>query len=142
MVFLTVMRFMDTHQHTFEVFETLDSKRGEEAKRFDAEYEHENTYSNLVSTRYPLVNLLTLNFGYHNAHHVKPTVPWYRLPALHAELFGETDSHVLDFPSLLASFHRYRVERVLNADDGDVDVLSSHGAGFIGVNGVSFLTAH
>ncbi|MEJ2452414.1 MAG: fatty acid desaturase [Gammaproteobacteria bacterium] len=87
LLFLTVMRFMDVHQHTYEIFETLDQARGEEAKRFDHEYELRNTYSNMISQRHPWLNLLVLNFGYHNAHHEKPVTPWYRLPALHTTGF-------------------------------------------------------
>jgi fatty acid desaturase len=142
MLFMTVLRFMDTHQHTFEVSETLDRKRGQAASRFDAAYEQRNTYSNLISTAYPWLNLLTLNFGYHNAHHARPTTPWYRLPGLHRELYGQDDRQILPFPNLLRAFHRYRLARVLNADDGELDVLIDRGRGFVGVNGVSFLTAH
>lgn len=142
MLFMTVLRFMDTHQHTFEVSETLDRKRGEAAPRFDVAYEQRNTYSNLISTEYPWLNLLTLNFGYHNAHHARPTTPWYRLPGLHNELYGQEDGQVLPFPNLLRAFHHYRLARVLNADDGELDVLKEQGRGFVGVNGVSFLTAH
>lgn len=142
LLFLTVLRFMDTHQHTYEIFETLEQARGEEARQFDRDYEQRNTFSNLVSERHPWLNLLTLNFGYHNAHHVKPNTPWYRLPELHRELFGEQDRQVLPFLNLLRAFHRYRVSRVLNADAGDVEVTRDRGAHFIGVDGVSFLCAH
>ena len=34
-----------------------------------------------------VLNLLLLNFSYHNAHHERPIEPWYRLPALHARLY-------------------------------------------------------
>jgi fatty acid desaturase len=136
------MRFMDTHQHTYEIFETLEGARGPEAKRFDAAFEQRNTYSNLVSRRHPWLNLLVLNFGYHNAHHARPTAPWYRLPALHRELYGDDIGPVLPFGNLLRAYHRYRVPRMLNADPSDLDVRRDGGAGFIGVDGVSFLTAH
>lgn len=142
MLFMHVMRFMDTHQHTFEVFETLEQERGPEAKRFDRAYEHRNTYSNLFSTRYPWLNLLVLNFGYHNAHHERPTVPWYRLPDFHAELYGDDDSQMLPFKNLLSSYHRYRVRRALHADEPDEPVMQDRGRTFVGVDGVSFLTAH
>lgn len=142
LLFLTVMRFMDTHQHTYEIFETLEGARGPEAKRFDAAFEQRNTYSNLVSRRHPWLNLLVLNFGYHNAHHARPTAPWYRLPALHRELYGDATGPVLPFANLLRAYHRYRVPRMLNADPSDLDVHRDGGAGFIGVDGVSFLTAH
>lgn len=142
MVFLTVMHFMDVHQHTYEVIETLDQKRGPEAKRFNREYEQLHTYSNLVSLKHPWVNLITLNFGYHNAHHERPTVPWYRLPALHRELFVEDDRQMLPFGNLLKSYHRYRVARVLGEDEGVVGEGIYKGLGFVGADGVSFLTAH
>lgn len=143
MLFLHIMRFMDAHQHTFEVFETLDQERGEEAKRFDRDYEHRNTFSNLFSTRYPWLNLLVLNFGYHNAHHQRPTVPWYQLPAFHAETYGGDDSQMLPFKNLLGSYHHYRVRRALHADEeSDAPVMNDRGRTFAGVDGVSFLTTH
>ncbi|WP_455222564.1 fatty acid desaturase family protein [Kaarinaea lacus] len=141
LLFLTVLRFMDVHQHTYEIFETLDQPRGPEAKQFDHEYEQRNTFSNMVSQRYPWLNLLVLNFGYHNAHHEKPTTPWYRLPALHKELFADDQQQIFPFFNLLKSYHQYRVPRMLNADEGDIDGLQK-GRRFVGVDGVSFLTAH
>lgn len=140
LLFLHVMRFMDVHQHTYEVWETLERPRGREDERFDREYEHRNTYSNPISLAHPWLNLLTLNFGYHNAHHVKPTVPWYRLPGLHRELYGDDRRQVLSFRNLLASYHRHRVPRIVNGDVPDMDV--GDGRNFVGVVGVSFLTAH
>jgi fatty acid desaturase len=133
---------MDTHQHTFEIFETLEQERDPEAKRFDRVYEHNNTFSNLISVRYPWLNLLVLNFGYHNAHHERPTVPWYRLPAFHAKCYGQDDSQMFPFSNLIIAYHRYRVLRVLNADESDEPVMHDRGRTFIGVDGVSFLTAH
>jgi len=141
LLFLTVMRFMDVHQHTYEIFETLDQPRGPEAKRFDHDYELRNTYSNMISQQHPWLNLLVLNFGYHNAHHEKPTTPWYRLPALHKQLFGEDQQQIFPFIHLLRSYHRYRVPRMLNAEAEDIAGLA-RGRYFVGVDGVSFLTAH
>jgi fatty acid desaturase len=140
MLFMHVMRFMDVHQHTFEVFPTLEAARGPEAAKFDRDFEHRNTYSNLISLRHPWLNLLTLNFGYHNAHHVRPTAPWYTLPGLHRELFPDEREQVLTVSDLLRSYHRYRVARIVNADAPELDV--GNGREFVGVLGVSFLTAH
>jgi len=140
LLFLHVMRFMDVHQHTYEVWETLERQRAAQDARFDHEYEQRNTFSNPISLRHPWLNLLTLNFGYHNAHHVRPTAPWHRLPALHRALFDDDRRQVLSFGALLASYHRQRVARILNGDAPD-----SANAGqpvFTGVVGVSFLTAH
>jgi fatty acid desaturase len=142
MIMLTVLRYMDAHQHTYELFATLEHERGPEAKRFDREYEQRNTYSNLISERHPWLNLLVLNFPYHNAHHERPIAPWHRLPSLHHELFGDHDRQVLPLGSLLRAYHRYRVARVLNADPAGMDVYGDRSADFIGVDGVSFLIAH
>lgn len=140
MIFLHVMRFMDVHQHTYDVLETLERERGPEVERYDRAFEERNTYSNPISLSRPWLNLMMLNFGYHNAHHAKPTAPWYKLPALHRELYGESRERVLPFAALLRSYHRYRVRRILHADAPDIDV--GDGRDFVGVLGVSFLTAH
>jgi fatty acid desaturase len=142
LIFLTIMRFMDTHQHTYQLFETLERERGDEMKQFDREFEQRNTFSNLFSTNHPWLNLLVLNFGYHNAHHLKPVVPWYQLPSLHREAFGSQCQQVLPIGHLLRAYHRYRVPRMLNTDPIDSGVAEKRGVDFIGVDGVSFLTAH
>ncbi len=142
MVMLHVLRFMDAFQHTYDLFETLEQERGPEARQFDAEFEATHTYSNMHSTKYPLLNLFTLNFGYHNAHHEKPNQPWHRLPALHANLFGDTLPQVIPFRHQIACYHRYRVQRMVHEDAVDFDVVGNQGATFVGVDGVSFLTGH
>lgn len=142
LLFLTFMRFMDVHQHTYEVHETLDQKRGPEARLRDNTFEEHNTYSNLFSVKYPWLNLIALNFSYHNVHHRQQMQPWYRLPKLHQEIYGEEASQVLTFPHLIKSFHRYRVPRILNGDPINLPVKTNEGETFIGVDGVSFLTAH
>lgn len=142
-LFVTVLRFMDAHQHTFELFATLDGADPRQ-QRFDRDYEHRNTFSNPLSTLHPWLNLLVLNFGYHNAHHARPSEPWYRLPALHRRLYGSDGTpQLLAAGNLFRSYHRYRVRRVLNADPSDLDIGSGprRGADFVGVYGVSFLTA-
>jgi len=142
MIFLTVMRFMDVHQHTYDVHETLDRSRGEEVKQYDRIFESLNTYSNLISARHPWLNLLVLNFSYHNVHHDQQFQPWYRLPKLHRILYGKDTAQVLMFSDLVRSYHRYRVARVLNANPTGLEVKHDGGRTFIGVDGVSFLTAH
>lgn len=140
MLFLTVMRFMDVHQHTYDLYETLDQPSGDEVEQYDSAFEKRNTFSNVLSLKYPWLNLLVLNFSYHNVHHDKQMQPWYRLPALHKKLYGNDEVQVLSFVNLLKSYHRYRVQRVINSDASDTDVHK--GKDFIGVDGVSFLTAH
>jgi fatty acid desaturase len=105
-----------------------------------AAYEQDNTYSNLVSTRHPWLNLLVLNFGFHNAHHHRASVPWYRLPALHRHLYGEHSRSVMPLPELLSSWHRNRVRRVCADDYGGVGDGPGRADSFIGAHGVSFLT--
>lgn len=140
MIFLTVMRFMDAHQHTYDLHETLDQKRGEEVKKYDNAFEKRNTYSNILSLKYPWLNLLVLNFSFHNVHHDQQMQPWYRLPKLHTKLYGKDETQVLSFLDLLRSYHRYRVARIINSDAVDTDVHK--GRDFIGVAGVSLLTTH
>jgi fatty acid desaturase len=141
LIFLTVLRFMDAFQHTYDVFVSRSLEPAPPDPRRTRQYEYENTFSNVLSFGQPLLDLLVLNFGYHNAHHVRPGEPWYRLPALHAELFGPEDGQVLEFSALLASFHRHRVSRVLAENYGEVTVGSERASRFIGAVGVSFLTA-
>jgi len=136
-----VLRFMDAFQHTYEIFETLEQDRGEEARRFDREYEHQNTYSNLISREHPWLNLLVLNFCYHNAHHFKQAVPWHQLPALHEQLYGDDDSQLIPFRNQLASYHRHRVARIDNDFDERPVTGEDKGRDFVGVDGVNFLTA-
>ncbi len=140
MMFLTVLRFMDAHQHTYDLHETLDQKRGCEVKQYDNAFEKRNTYSNIISLKYPWLDLLVLNFSFHNVHHDQQMQPWYRLPKLHTKLYAEDETQVLSFANLLKSYHRYRVARLINSDAVDTDVHK--GRDFIGVAGVSLLTAH
>jgi fatty acid desaturase len=136
-----LLRFMDAFQHTYEIFETLEQERGDEARCFDREYEYANTYSNLLSIKHPWLNLLVLNFCYHNAHHFKQAVPWHQLPALHAQLYGEDESQLIPFRNQLWSYHRHRVARIDNDFDERPTAGEGKGRAFVGVDGVNFLTA-
>ncbi len=140
-VFLHVLRFMDAFQHTYDVFVSRSLAPAPADPNRNRRYEYEHTYSNLLSVRWPWLNLLVLNFPYHNAHHAQTGMPWYRLPSLHRSLYGERDRQVIPSRTLLANYHRYRVARVLAEDYGDVRGDSARASGFIGAVGVSFLTA-
>ena len=140
LLFLTVLRFMDAFQHTYVAYPILDGKMPDIERR-DKEYEYKNTYSNLVSVGHPWLNLLTLNFAYHNAHHAKPSVAWHRLPQLHQELYGEHDPQVLPARELWRTFNRNRMARILDDDYGEVTQGPGRTDKFIGAVGVSFLTA-
>jgi len=140
LIMVTVLRFADAFQHTYDAYAISDSDPVPSDKNRDKAYEQAHTYSNLASLRWPGLNLLLLNFPYHNAHHEKPTAPWYRLPALHRELYGDA-GQVIPMAKLLIPFHRHRIKRVLADDYGEVDPRSGQTASFVGAVSVSFLTA-
>ena len=71
-IMLTMLRFADAYQHTYDAFVVQDSgQKGEilplDGKLRDAAYEQANTYSNLTSIQTPWLNLFFLNFAYHAA---------------------------------------------------------------------------
>jgi fatty acid desaturase len=141
LLFLHVLRFLDAFQHTYEVFPSHSLAPAPVDPRRTRRYEYENTYSNLVSERWPWLNLLVLNFPYHNAHHERAGESWYRLPGLHRSLYGKKDQQVVTCRALARSYHRHRVTRVLAADYGSVAADGERASGFLGAVGVSFLTA-
>lgn len=141
LIMVTVLRFADAFQHTYDAYEILEGAKAPQDKLRDRAYERANTYSNLVSVRWPALNLLLLNFPYHNAHHEQLAVPWHCLPALHHKLFGDNKGPVIPMSYLLLLFHRHRVTRLLSEDYGVVDIAASKADGFIGAVSVSFLTA-
>jgi len=141
LLFLHVLRFLDAFQHTYEVFPSHSLAPAPVDPRRTRRYEYENTYSNLVSERWAWLNLLVLNFPYHNAHHERAGESWYRLPGLHRSLYGKTDQQVVTCRALARSYHRHRVTRVLAEDYGSVAADGERASGFLGAVGVSFLTA-
>jgi fatty acid desaturase len=136
---LHLLNFFDGFHHTFEQFVVKPAEPVSMAGR-DRAYEQQNTYSNLISVRYPWLNALILNFGYHNAHHQRPSLPWWRLPALHRELYAERSLAVMPVRELLTTWHRNRVRRVFAEDYGAVGAGPDRAASFVGAHGVSFLT--
>ena len=136
---LHVLNFFDAFHHTFEQF-FVEAHQPVPDHGRDRAYEQENTYSNLLSVRFPWLDVLILNFGYHNAHHQRASLPWFRLPRYHRSLYGNQSSAVLPLPALLRSWHRNRVRRVIPDGSGPVQDKSLKDEAFIGAHGVSFLT--
>jgi fatty acid desaturase len=141
-----VLRFMDMLQHDYPYSPTL-FEYVRSPHKGDAEWEQQHTFSNPVSLEFPRLNWLTLNFGYHNAHHSDMNVPWYRLPERHRELTGNDPERVIPFRSQLRLYHRNRVLRVCNPQPEDYPKgadylrLARAGEGSIGGNAASFLTS-
>jgi fatty acid desaturase len=146
LIMMHVLRFMDSVQHDYPYNTTLFDYEKPPHKG-DFEWEQRHTFSNPLSLRFPKLNWLTLNFGYHNAHHANMNVPWYRLPQLHFEMTGNDPDLVIPFMSQLKLYHRNRVRRVYNAQPEDyptgADYLTTaqSGSGPIGGNAASFLTS-
>ena len=143
LVFVTVLRFADCFQHTYDSYPILGDTPIPNDKVRDRAYEQANTYSNVFGIDNFWLNLLWLNFGYHNAHHDRPTVAWHRLPAYHRELYGNGYCQVVPVSQLLKAFHQHRLTRVLSGDYGQVldPTVRGRADGFVGAVGVSFLTA-
>lgn len=137
---LHVLNFFDAFHHTFEQYVVEPHQPVPMARRRNRAYEQANTYSNLLSSRHSWLNALILNFGYHNAHHHRPSVPWWRLPALHKDLYGNHTPAVISVRDLLLTWHRNRVRRVLAEDYGAPAADTRRADSFIGAHGVSFLT--
>jgi fatty acid desaturase len=133
--FVNLERFADAFQHTYE-YVVL----GEEFPNLDRVYEQRNTFSNLISVEYPWLNLLFLNFGYHNAHHHIMNCPWYQLPELHAKLYGNSTNNVMPVKQLVINYHRFRISRLFSTQ-GEVDYSGKLNLeGFTGAVAVSLLT--
>ncbi len=132
---INILRFVDSFQHTYEVFEI-----GAPLPKRDRADEQANTFSNLVSQKYRWLNLLLLNFGYHNAHHELMKCPWHSLPELDRELFTGTETHYITLPQLVQNYHRFRISRIFSGQGTAVDADGNLSlADFYGGIEVSFL---
>lgn len=127
----SVLGFMDMFQHDYEIKLSLDSKKEKPIE--SREYEETHTYSNLISTSAPWLNLLVLNFCYHNVHHKKSGEPWYRLPKLHAATYKDSCAQEVSLTEQLKRYHQHRRARVVGSRDLKVSGRET------GASGVSFL---
>lgn len=146
LLMMHVLRFMDALQHDYSYHTTL-FEYAPAPHKGDRDWEQEHTFSVPVSLRWPRLNWLTLNFGYHNAHHFDMHRPWYLLPALHRELTGDDPGRVIPFSAQLKLYHRNRVTRVCDPQPDDYPQGDAYlrrartGAGPLGGNAASFLTS-
>ena len=147
MLMMNILRFTDSLQHDYGANPILFAK--DPPSRFGGRAtEQQHTFSNPLSLEHDWVNWVTLNFGFHNAHHARPTLPWYRLPAYHRELFGHDPERVIPFRAQWKIFCKYRTNRMLH-EGGDLagrpepmrdEYLAAVRAGKVyGGNAVSFL---
>nr|WP_258184119.1 fatty acid desaturase [Chroococcidiopsis cubana] len=132
--FVNIMRFADAFHHTFEYVII-----GQEISKRDRIYEQAHTFSNLVSVKYPWLNLLFLNYGYHNAYHHNKRCPWHESPQSHQQVFGEQPGGFLALPQLVSNYHRYRTSRLFSGQ-GEAVLEDSTLDAFTGGVAVSFLT--
>lgn len=149
MVMMHILRFMDAQQHDYGAYpslyqEDLPSRFGGRKTELD------HTFSNPLSWRSTWLNWLTLNFGWHSAHHARPTVPWYRLRDYYQQNISDDPASVIPFAQQWHMYWRYRVFRVTHSggphdevqDAREKDYLAGCQRGeMYGGNAVSFLTS-
>ena len=145
LVMMTVLRFLDSIQHDYSYNLTLFSNE-RPPRKGDSNWEQEHTFSNPISMNIPSLNWVTLNFGFHNAHHADMTIPWYKLPEKHKELFGENSIHHVPFGAQLKIFHKQRVNRIIDNHEPDLPsgydyLIAARNAEVSGGNAASFLTS-
>lgn len=145
LLMMTVLRFMDSLQHDYPYSLTLFDF-GKPPRKGNFEWEQEHTFSNPHSLSTEWLNWFTLNFGFHNAHHADMTVPWYRLPAKHREIFGDDPTAVIPLGAQLKIFHKQRVRRIVGnhegvEPEGKEFLQAARRADVYGGNAASFLTS-
>ncbi len=149
LLMIHVLRLMDSTHHDYGPNPTLFENNP--PSRFGGRAtEQEHTFSCPLSLRWEQLNWLVLNFGFHNAHHARPTVAWYKLPAYDRKKFGTDPQRFIPFSSQLRMYHRFRVQRVMH-EGGPFDAeQNAMGADYLqackdvrnyGGNAVSFLTS-
>jgi fatty acid desaturase len=135
MAMLNVLRFIDAFQHTYEAL-----PMNVPLPKRDRAYEQANTFSNLVSIRQGWLNLLFLNFGYHNAHHELMKCPWHSLAELDRDLFSGEEPHYITLGQLIKNYHQFRLTRIHLGQGRAVDDAGQQDIShFYGAIEVSFL---
>lgn len=134
--FVNIMRFADAFHHIYEYVVV-----GQSIPKRDRIYEQKHTFSNLISVKHPWINLLFLNFGYHNAHHYNMSCPWHELPELHQTLYSDTPDGIMLLPILVGNYNKFRLKRLFSGQ-GEATLAASQSSleRFVGGVAVSFLT--
>lgn len=140
LIFIKALFLGDAFAHTYPAYVVENAADPVPADGRNAAFDRLNTFSNLLSMHHPWLNLWNLNFGYHNAHHDKVATPWYRLPAVQKELYGEGDRQYLPYGELWNTFHRNRLNCIMSDDIGQITEGKGRADQFVGVHGVSFLS--
>lgn len=112
-----IILLMDCLQHTYELYpyDAVLPKK-------DLVAEQAHTFSTPISLKYPWLNLLLLNFGYHNAHHAVMKCPWYSLPELDAAIAAQQQPYYIGLPQILANYHRFRIQRLFDDCEGSTEL--------------------
>lgn len=132
---ITILRWADAFQHTYEGFPP-----GIELPKRDRAHEEAHTYSTLLSRKYSWLNVLLLNFGYHNAHHMLMKCPWYSLPELNREIEKSINVRYVSLKQQLIHYHRFRLTRFILGQGEAVDENNNPTFNkFYGAHDVSFL---
>jgi len=146
-IMITLLRFMDSLQHDYD-YNPIMYSDVVPPHRGDRAFEREHTFSNPLSFAHERVNWLTLNFGWHGAHHARANAPWFRLPTLHRELFGDDPGEVIPLWPQLVIFHKQRVRRIqwseadqAEAPEGREFLAAARAGKVLGGNAASFLTS-
>ncbi|CAF1177736.1 unnamed protein product [Adineta steineri] len=109
-LFIDIMRVYDAYHHTIPFV-----SRGTMLPKRDIYYEQQTTYSTVFgwhTTIRRVLDLVFLNYGYHNAHHFYPRVPWYRLHELDETMYPKSNGHIIRLPGVLKEYHRRRLDRI------------------------------
>ncbi|MEO0012840.1 MAG: hypothetical protein RLZZ535_1229 [Cyanobacteriota bacterium] len=132
---MTIMRWADAFQHTYEGFPL-----GTSLPKRDRAHEEANTFSTLLSRRYPWLNLLLLNFGYHCAHHAVMKCPWHSIQELDQQLYQDQEIRYISLGQQLKNYHQFRVTRFIKGQGEAIDEQGNPTPEkFYGAHDVSFL---
>ncbi len=114
-----IILIMDCLQHTYELY-----PYGAVVPRKSLADEQAHTFSTPISQRYPWLNLLLLNFSYHSAHHAAMKCPWYNLPDLDVVIKQQQTVHYIGLLQVLSNYHRFRIQRLFDANEGSTSLDS------------------